>query len=114
MCQLDNKTKMTAHSTPAGTGAEQSLKDCNDSISNTMNSVKVNNLDTKTMRELNDISFVPHKPVIDGLLNNGVNLLVGPPKIGKSFMVADLSVRVSKGEPFLNRKTHQGEFYILL
>lgn len=104
---------MTARSTLAGTGAEQSPKICNDSISNTMNSVKIDSLDTKTMRELNDIAFIPHKPVIDGLLNSGVNLLAGPPKVGKSFMVADLSVRVSKGEPFLNRKTHQGEVLYL-
>lgn len=110
---MDDKTKMTARSTLAGTGAEQSPKVCNDSISNTMNSVKIDSLDTKTMRELNDIAFIPHKPVIDGLLNSGVNLLVGPPKVGKSFMVADLSVRVSKGEPFLNRKTHQGEVLYL-
>lgn len=104
---------MTAHNNPAGTGEKQSPKDCINSISNTINSVKVDSLDTKTMRKLNDTAFIPHKPVIDGLLNNGVNLLVGPPKIGKSFMVADLSVRVSKGEPFLNRKTHQGEVLYL-
>lgn len=104
---------MTAHNNPAGTGVEQSPKTCINSISNTVNSVKVNSLETKTMRELNDTAFIPHKPVIDGLLNNGVNLLVGPPKIGKSFMVADLSVRVSKGEPFLNRKTYQGEVLYL-
>lgn len=104
---------MTAHNNPAGTGEKQSPKDCINSISNTVKSVKVDSLDTKTMRELNDTAFIPHKPVIDGLLNNGVNLLVGPPKIGKSFMVADLSVRVSKGEPFLNRKTHQGEVLYL-
>lgn len=110
---MDNKTKMTAHNNPAGTGEKQSPKDCINSISNTVKSVKVDCLDTKTMRELNDTVFIPHKPVIDGLLNNGVNLLVGPPKIGKSFMVADLSVRVSKGEPFLNRKTHQGEVLYL-
>lgn len=110
---MDNKTKMTAHNTPAVTGVEQSQKECINSITNTINSVKVNSLDTKTMRELNDTTFIPHQPVIDGLLNNGVNLLVGPPKIGKSFMVADLSVRVSKGEPFLNRKTHQGEVLYL-
>ena len=110
---MDNKTKMTAHNNPAGTGEKQSPKDCINSISNTVKSVKVDSLDTKTMREVNDTAFIPHKPVIDGLLNNGVNLLVGPPKIGKSFMVADLSVRVSKGEPFLNRKTHQGEVLYL-
>lgn len=110
---MDNKTKMTTHNAPAGTGVEQPLKDCINSISNATKSVKVDRLDTKTMRELNDTTFIPHKPVIDGLLNNGVNLLVGPPKIGKSFMVADLSVRVSKGEPFLNRKTHQGEVLYL-
>ena len=104
---------MTAHNNPAGTGEKQSPKDCINSISNTVKSVKVDSLDTKTMRELNDTAFIPHKPVIDGLLNNGVNLLVGPPKIGISFMVADLSVRVSKGEPFLNRKTHQGEVLYL-
>ena len=104
---------MTAHNNPAGTGEKQSPKDCINSISNTVKSVKVDSLDTKTMRELNDTAFIPHKPVIDGLLNNGVNLLVGPPKIGKSFMVADLSVRVSKGEPFLNRKTHHGEVLYL-
>ena len=110
---MDTKKELTARNTPAGTGDEQSSKDYINIISNNVNSVKVDSLDTKTMRELNDTAFIPYKPVIDGLLNNGVNLLVGPPKIGKSFMVADLSVRVSKGEPFLNRKTHQGEVLYL-
>lgn len=111
---MDGKRKMTAVNSSVGAEEKQSLqKLCDNSISNTANSVKSDSLDTKTMRELNDIAFIPHKPVIDGLLNNGVNLLVGPPKIGKSFMVADLSVRVSKGEPFLNRKTHQGEVLYL-
>lgn len=58
---MDNKTKMTAHNNPAGTGVEQSPKTCINSISNTVNSVKVNSLETKTMRELNDTAFIPHK-----------------------------------------------------
>lgn len=111
---LEKEIKMTAPYVPEATGTEQSSQEyCKQSISNSEKTVKTNNLETITMRELNDKSFIPHKPVIDGLLNYGVNLLVGPPKIGKSFMVADLSVRVSKGEDFLNRKTHQGEVLYL-
>lgn len=40
---MDIKKEMTAHNTPAGTGVEQSPKDCINSISNNGKSVKVDN-----------------------------------------------------------------------
>lgn len=45
---------------------------------------------------------------IKGLLPQGLSILGGAPKIGKSWLVMDLCVRVAKGEPMWNMEITQG------
>ena len=45
---------------------------------------------------------------IETLLPEGISMLGGAPKIGKSWMVLDIGVRVAKGEPIWNQPTKRG------
>lgn len=53
----------------------------------------------------------PLKPiefVVDNLITQGLFILAGAPKIGKSWLALDICLSVAKGEPVLNNKTTQG------
>ena len=56
-------------------------------------------LATVSMRELYETAYESKPPLIDGLLFPGTYLLVGAPKLGKSFLVAQLAYHVSTGTP---------------
>ena len=56
------------------------------------------NLPTVTMRELYETVYQSRPPVIDGLLCSGTYLFAGAPKVGKSFLVAQLAYHVSTGQ----------------
>ncbi len=51
-----------------------------------------------------------HPPnfVVDALLSQGLHLLAGSPKVGKSWLALWLAVTVAKGESVWNRTTRQG------
>lgn len=55
-------------------------------------------LHTVSMTELYQTSYKSRPPVIDGLLYAGAYILAGAPKIGKSFLVAQLAYHVSTGQ----------------
>ena len=57
---------------------------------------------------LMDMRLVPTKFCVDALLPQGICILGGAPKIGKSWLVLDLCVRIAKGEPIWNLQTHKG------
>ena len=65
-------------------------------------------LNTLTMNDLFDCSFTSRPPLIDGLLYAGTYLLAGAPKVGKSFLVAQLAYHVSTGQPLWDYNVHQG------
>jgi predicted ATP-dependent serine protease len=48
-----------------------------------------------------DMQLARRRYVVEGLLPEGLTLLTGDPKIGKSFFALSLSVSVAKGVPFL-------------
>ncbi len=54
-------------------------------------------LHTVSMRELYQKVYTGKPAIIDGLLNSGAYILAGAPKIGKSFLVAQLAYHVSTG-----------------
>lgn len=54
-------------------------------------------LRTVSMTELFDNMYQSKPPIIDGLLYRGAYLFVGSPKIGKSFLMAQLAYHVSTG-----------------
>lgn len=57
---------------------------------------------------LMDMRIKPISFCIDSLLPQGVSLLCGAPKIGKSWLVLDWCVRIAKGEEVWNFKTVKG------
>ena len=56
-------------------------------------------LHTVTLNELYETSYPSRPPIIDGLLYSGTYLLAGAPKVGKSFLVAQLAYHISAGLP---------------
>ena len=65
-------------------------------------------LNTVSYNELMEETLPSRKTVIDGLLSTGVYLLVGAPKIGKSFLVALIAYRVSTGTDLWGYRVHGG------
>ena len=55
-----------------------------------------------------DMNLSPPKFCVKSLLPQGLSILGGAPKVGKSWMVMDLCVRVAKGEPIWNLETAKG------
>ena len=56
-------------------------------------------LHTVTLDELMDNVFEGKSAVIENLLYTGAYILAGAPKIGKSFLVAQIAHHVSTGSP---------------
>lgn len=65
-------------------------------------------LATMTMSQLYDTVYESRLPVIDGLLYPGTYLFVGAPKVGKSFLMAQIAYHVSTGQTLWNYPVHAG------
>ena len=65
-------------------------------------------LETVSMATLYDTDFEEQEPLIDGLLYRGAYLLAGSPKVGKSFLMAQLAYQVSTGTPLWNYPVRKG------
>ena len=50
----------------------------------------------------------PPNFVVDTLLSQGLHILAGSPKVGKSWLALWLAVTVAKGEPVWNLASKQG------
>ena len=61
-------------------------------------------LKTVALSALYDTDFEPTEALIDGLLYRGAYLFIGSPKVGKSFMMAQLAYHISTGTPLWNYK----------
>ena len=115
---MENKKEMTIPNVSAATDAEQSLSKCTDnSIVNQdtdfkgyeqsfeemqreiLRQLDPSYLKTVSMTTLYDTVFEVQTPLIDGLLQRGTYLFVGSPKVGKSFMMAQLAYHISTGTP---------------
>ena len=105
---MENK-KMTAPSVSVGADTEQSLNVCNDSITDFnedgkslddyleemqkefLQQLDPSHLKTISMRELYNTVYQSKPPLIDGLLYPGTYIFAGAPKLGKSFLMAQLA-----------------------
>ena len=65
-------------------------------------------LPTLSMNELYEQVFPGKPPVVEGLLYPGVYLFVGAPKVGKSFLMAQLAYHVSLGLPLWGSAVRRG------
>ena len=124
--EIDVKEK-TAHNASVGADAGQSIqKDSDNSIpaSEAKRNREMDDLEemyrrmqrmadprhlhTLTMTELFQTSYKSRPPIIENLLHSGAYLLAGAPKIGKSFLVAQVAYHVSTGQDLWGCKVHQG------
>jgi 5S rRNA maturation endonuclease (ribonuclease M5) len=77
--------------------------------------------DKKSVEKLSVISAIdlqnkdlpPLRFIVNGMLAQGLALLVSPPKFGKSWMSLDLCLSVAAGKPFLNHNTQKGSVLYL-
>jgi RecA-family ATPase len=127
----DEKKKMTAQGSSVGADDGQSISQItensiptsgqksNDEIVNSQDSLEEmyrrmqrmtdpRYLHTLTMTELFQTTYKSRPPVVEGLLYAGAYILVGTPKIGKSFLVAQIAYHVSTGQDLWGYKVHQG------
>lgn len=64
-------------------------------------------LNTINCEELMTEPLKPIEFVVDNLITQGLFILAGAPKIGKSRLALDICLSAAKGEPVLNAKTAQ-------
>ena len=119
---MANKKEMATPNVSVSADTEQPIQKCTDhSISNydeNINSFEemqremLRQLDplylkTVSMAVLYDTVFDIQPPLIDGLLQRGTYLFVGSPKVGKSFMMAQLAYHISIGMPLWEYKVRK-------
>ena len=120
---MNDEKEMTAPSTSVGADDGQSLNAITDnSITNEdadfnsfeeiqrrmMRMLDPRYLHTVSMTELYDTVYRSRPPLIDGLLYPGTYLFVGAPKLGKSFLMAQLAYHISMGTPLWNYPVRKG------
>ena len=123
---MDAINEMTALNASVGAEAGQPLHKSNNTIisENDLNFKrfdKINDLcdldesylHTVSMTELFDSTYQSKPPIIDGLLYRGTHLFVGSPKIGKSFLMAQLAYHVSTGTKLWSFDVRQGKVLYL-
>ena len=117
---IDKKEK-TAPNVSVGADTEQSIQKCTDNIitdydenikdldesfremqREMLRQMDPSYLKTVSMSALYDTDFETQTALIDGLLYQGTYLFVGSPKVGKSFMMAQLAYHISTGTPLWN------------
>ena len=109
---MENKKEKTAPDVSVGADTEQPLfKNTTSSISKYQGNIKSfeemqremqlsldsSYLKTISMNELFDTQYGSKQPLIDGLLYPGTYIFAGSPKLGKSFLMAQLAYHVSTG-----------------
>ena len=65
-------------------------------------------LETVNCEEIMTEPLKPIEFVVDNLITQGLFILAGAPKIGKSWLALDICLSIAKGEPVLNAATSQG------
>ena len=65
-------------------------------------------LETITAEDLQNRTYEPTHFLVDELVPEGLHILAGAPKIGKSFLVLQMAYQVSMGAPFLGFSSRQG------
>ena len=130
---IDEKKKMTAHGSSVGADDGQSIsqnykttipdpdeksnspeRDLEELYQKMRRMSDPAYLHTVTLDELMDNVFEGKSAVIENLLYTGAYILAGAPKIGKSFLVAQIAHHVSTGQDFGATKSTREPSSILL
>lgn len=67
----------------------------------------------RTARDLQHRVFPPIKWIVPGFLPEGLTVLAGPPKVGKSWLTLDIALAVATGGEVLGQKVEQGDVLLL-
>lgn len=123
---MDALNEMTALNASVGAEAGQPFTKSNTTIINNNDSdfnmfdeindlcdIDESYLHTVSMTELFDSAYQSKPPIIDGLLCRGTYLFAGSPKIGKSFLMAQLAYHVSTGTNLWGFDVRQGKVLYL-
>ena len=120
---MENKKEKTAPNVSVGADTEQpifkntksSISECEENIKSFEEmqremqlSLDPSYLKAVSMNELFDTQYQSKPPLIDGLLYPGTYIFAGSPKLGKSFLMAQLAYHVSTGTPLWNYTTRKG------
>lgn len=108
---MNDKKIMTALNVSVGADTKQSFNNNVNNIiadSTEKSNTATKKLETISMTELYDTAYSPKKPLIDGLLYNGIYIFVGAPKTGKSFAMEQIGYHISCGKELWDRKVTQG------
>jgi hypothetical protein len=62
-----------------------------------------------SLRDLLACEIAPVRWAVPGIVPDGLTLLAGPPKLGKSWLVLDLAIQVAAGGTFLDSAVEQGD-----
>ena len=65
-------------------------------------------LKTKSCEEIMTTLYKPTVFAVEGLISQGLYILAGSPKVGKSWLALELCLAISKGEKLLERPIRQG------
>ena len=105
---MANKKETAAPNVSVGADTEQPSDVNKNSITNypPKNNSKV--LETVSMAELYDSVYPSKPPLIDGLLYPGTYLFAGAPKLGKSFLMAQIAYHISMGVPLWEYPARKG------
>ena len=83
---------------------EENFEDIQQQLDRMMNPAY---LHTVTLNELYETTYPSRPPIIDGLLYPGTYLFAGAPKVGKSFLVAQIAYHISMGLPLWGYPVNQ-------
>ena len=83
----------------------ESNKNQNSGKEKSMKKEKIKTVDGQTLL---DMQLPQIRFVVDGLLPQGLHILAGAAKTGKSWLLLLLSLRVAQGKPFWNLQTERG------
>ena len=64
--------------------------------------------DSKSCEEIMTTVYKPIEFVVDGLIAQGLYILAGAPKVGKSWLSLDICLSIAKGEKVLGQETSNG------
>ncbi|WP_052488042.1 AAA family ATPase [Gordoniibacillus kamchatkensis] len=68
----------------------------------------------KSVRDLMQQKFLPLKWAVEGIIPEGLTVIAGKPKLGKSWMMLGIAFDVAAGKPTMgDRRTEQGEVLYL-
>lgn len=121
---MKEQKKMTAFTSSVGADEKQSLHELStvslteddenyndDFIENNEDMAEIldpYHLSTVSLSVIYETTYPPRPPIIEGLLYPGTYLLAGAPKVGKSFLVAQIGYHISMGLSLWEHETRKG------